>query len=229
MNLRVISRLFKKLKREYKIFRFSGSQDYWENRYSGGGNSGHGSYGKQSRYKAERINSFISEHGIQSIIDFGCGDGNNIGLLKGGEEYVGLDVSRKAIEICRSKYKDDASKTFRVLDRPFPEMSIARSDLSLSLDVIFHLVEDPVFEQYMSDLFSASERYVIIYATNFDDRSSAHVRHRAFVDFIASNYNEWSLLRKEENPYSARKKELSDTVEIRNLPDFYFYVRKDRL
>ena len=44
-----------------------------------------------------------------------------------------------------------------------------KADLSLSLDVIYHLVEDDVFEYYMRTLFEASNGYVIIYASDSDD------------------------------------------------------------
>ena len=49
--------------------RFYGSETYWERRYATGGNSGSGSYGRLSEYKAEFLNSFVEEHQIHSLID----------------------------------------------------------------------------------------------------------------------------------------------------------------
>jgi len=37
------------------------SSDYWEKRYLNGGNSGNGSYGRLAHFKAQCINSFISQ------------------------------------------------------------------------------------------------------------------------------------------------------------------------
>ncbi|MEM6772492.1 MAG: hypothetical protein AAF597_18085, partial [Bacteroidota bacterium] len=75
---------------------FTNSAAYWEARYRKGGNSGAGSYGELARYKAEVINAFIEEHGIESVIEFGCGDGHQLGLLK-MTNYLGVDVSTTAV------------------------------------------------------------------------------------------------------------------------------------
>ena len=38
-----------------------------------------------------------------------------------------------------------------------------RAELALSLDVIYHLVEDTVYESYMGQLFDSATKYVIVY------------------------------------------------------------------
>src|ERR1017187_9705267 len=72
-------------KKKYKT-----SSDYWEDRYSGHGNSGTGSYGLLADYKAGVINKFIKENNILKVIDFGCGDGNQLNQFK-FLSYIGLD------------------------------------------------------------------------------------------------------------------------------------------
>lgn len=42
------------------------------------------------------------------------------------------------------------------------------ADLTLSLDVIYHLIEDNVFFTYMDRLFDSSTKFVIIYSLNTD-------------------------------------------------------------
>ena len=65
-----------------KLFRpatkkpFRGSTEYWIRRYEAGKTSGVGSYGKFARYKAKVLNEFVSKHSIESVIEYGCGDGN---------------------------------------------------------------------------------------------------------------------------------------------------------
>ena len=54
---------------------------YWENRYKNNGNSGAGSYGRLAEFKADVINNFIAENKITSVIEFGCGDGNQLSLF----------------------------------------------------------------------------------------------------------------------------------------------------
>lgn len=73
--------------------RFPGSKEYWEERYKGEGTSGLGSYGKFAEFKAEIINSFVKDNKINSVIDFGCGDGNQLSLFE-IPYYIGLDVSK---------------------------------------------------------------------------------------------------------------------------------------
>jgi hypothetical protein len=81
----------------YSRLRFPGSGDYWKRRYRGGGNSGAGSYDHLAHFKAEVINDYVRKHDIQSVIEFGCGDGNQLSLLQ-VPCYAGLDISPTVIE-----------------------------------------------------------------------------------------------------------------------------------
>ena len=82
--------------------RFKGSKEYWKTRYVKGGNSGQGSYGKEAQFKAKFINNFLKKNKVTRTIEFGCGDGNQLGKIN-YKSYIGLDVSPKAIEICSNK------------------------------------------------------------------------------------------------------------------------------
>jgi SAM-dependent methyltransferase len=178
---------------------FCGSREYWEQRYAKGGNSGVGSYGKFAEFKAEVINNFLSQHNIKSVIEFGCGDGNQLYLAR-YPKYLGLDVSGQAIALCRNAFHGDAHKEFRVLDDYMGETA----DLALSLDVIYHLVEDEVFENYMDQLLHAAGRFVIIYSSDSDENAlyeGTHVKHRHFTRWLRENRPEWKLMRKVPNKY----------------------------
>lgn len=61
---------------------FSGSEEYWKLRYKSGENSGAGSYRKFAQFKAETLNSFVRDKQVESIIEYGCGDGNQLMLLE---------------------------------------------------------------------------------------------------------------------------------------------------
>lgn len=201
-----------------KNTRFPGSKQYWERRYSVGGNSGAGSYDKFAEFKADIINEFIKRENIQSVIEFGCGDGNQLSLAQ-YPKYIGIDVSLTVIQSCREKFKSDHDKTFILADDYHNE----KSDLALSLDVIFHLVEDPVYEVYMDSLFSSALKYVIIYSSNSEDNAGyeeTHVKHRMFTDWVLHNASEWRLSRKIPNryPYAGDHKTGS-------FSDFYFYEK----
>lgn len=170
---------------------FTGSADYWEQRYRKGGSSGSGSYGELAMFKAEFLNDLVAREAIGSVVEFGCGDGNQLKLAR-YPAYLGLDVSQRAVETCRSLFAGDATKRFMLS----PDYDGEAADLAISLDVIFHLVEDPVFEEYMRSLFAAARRLVVIYATNTQTQESPrppHVRHRRFTDWIEQNAPEWEL------------------------------------
>jgi SAM-dependent methyltransferase len=170
--------------------RFSGSAAYWDTRYKFLGSSGRGSYGAEAKFKAGFVNRFVSENSVRSVIDFGCGDGAQLALLE-LPNYLGFDVSYKAVAACRTKFPCDGTKQFFQLS----EYCGQRAGVALSLDVIYHLVEDEVFEAYLDRLFLAAERFVVIYSTNYDGAwpsGSAHVRHRRISDYCAARFPEFS-------------------------------------
>lgn len=197
---------------------FTGSKKYWETRYAAGGTSGAGSYGKSAEFKAEVVNSFVRKYGINSVIEFGCGDGNQLRLFD-LPHYVGLDISRTAIEFCLTRFVKDETKSFFLYD---PEhfdnnSSIFKAELALSLDVIYHLVEDNIFELYLGQIFSSSEKFVIIYSTDTDANSilqASHVKNRRFSKWVKDNLPDWKLIKKVKNPFPDEK-----------APDFFFYER----
>jgi SAM-dependent methyltransferase len=174
---------------------FRGSAQYWERNYAQGGNSGDGSYGTLARAKADFINAFVRQHVVQSVVEFGCGDGNQLSLAD-YPRYIGLDVSAAAIRLCHRRFVDDPTKSFFLYDGGcfIDRASLFQAELALSLDVVFHLVEDSVFETYMKHLFDSGSRFVIVYATNTKGPHSApHVRHRLFGAWVDDNCPQWQL------------------------------------
>jgi hypothetical protein len=79
------------------------SGPYWEARYRTGGNSGAGSYSRLAEFKAEVLNRFVQENGIASVVEFGSGDGAQL-TLASYRDYIGIDVSRTAVGLCRAKF-----------------------------------------------------------------------------------------------------------------------------
>tara|TARA_B100000575_G_scaffold280509_1_gene270111 strand:+ start:24760 stop:25443 length:684 start_codon:yes stop_codon:yes gene_type:complete len=196
-----------------KLKIFPGSFEYWEQRYSKGRNSGLGSYGELALYKAEIINEFINKNNINSVIEFGCGDGNQL-KLSNYKKYIGIDVSKTAILNCRTIFKKDSSKTF-YLDSEFIG---TKAELSLSLDVIYHLIEDDIFEKYMKDLFKYSTKYVLIYSSNFKSEQNWHVKHRNFNEWINNNIPNAIQKQFIKNRYPYKGDESTGS-----LADFYIY------
>ena len=189
---------------------------FWEQNYAQGATSGTGSYGPLAEGKSRFLNALVREQAVRSVIEFGCGDGNQLSLAD-YPRYVGLDVSKTAIKLCKSRFADDPSKSFFLYDSScfVDRAGLFTADLALSLDVIYHLVEDPVFDVYMAHLFGAAKRCVVIYAT--DDAISGgapHVRHRRFSAWVEANRPEWELKNVSRGPGSGHGR-----------PDFFVYAR----
>jgi methyltransferase family protein len=182
---------------------FDSSGDYWQRRYLSGETSGSGSYSRLARFKATVLNEIVADRAVQTVIELGCGDGAQLEIAR-YPKYLGVDVSSAAVAFCKKKFAGDETKSFVVLDEFRDRQRTA--DLALSLDVIYHLVEDEVFAAHLRDLFAASTRYVAIYSSNSDKifDPAPHVRHREFTRWIDRNQRDWSLVRTYKNPYPHR-------------------------
>ncbi len=207
-------------KKVYNTIRpFPGSETFWEKRYAARGNSGIGSYNKFAEFKAETLNTYVDEKNIKSVIEFGCGDGNQL-MYANYPQYIGFDVSQTAVEICGEKFAEDKAKSFRSLGSYAGETA----DLALSLDVIYHLVEDRVFEEHLRSLFKAATHSVIIYSSNSDENdgyeNTHHVKHRNFTRWVEANIKGWSLDYKIPNKYPSRGDDTQGS-----FADFYIYTR----
>lgn len=179
---------------------FVTSADYWQSRYGRGGTSGPGSYGRLAEFKAGVLNALVAAHAIRHVIELGSGDGSQLALAR-YPAYLGVDISPIALEACRARFAGDDSKSFLSLDQFRRDRPMA--DLALSLDVIYHLVEESAFEEHMRDLFGAARRFVAIYSSNSDQIFSPapHVRHRKFTDWVDRHAGGWRLVATHRNPY----------------------------
>lgn len=215
----MLRRLLKKAKRWLAGSPFPGSEEYWIERYEAGRTSGDGSYNELAEFKAEIINGFVAKHGVGGVMEFGCGDGNQLGLAD-YPAYTGFDVSPRAVELCRNIFQSDGTKRFLLMD----EYAGQRAPLALSLDVVYHLVEDAVFESYMSTLFDAAEQFVIVYSSNseiHEEGQAAHVRHRVFTEWVDANKPQWALMEHIPNRYPE-----STSGARGSLADFYVFERR---
>jgi SAM-dependent methyltransferase len=182
---------------------FRGSKNYWQDRYTQRGTSGAGSYGDVALFKAGFLNGFVKDNDVETVIEFGCGDGNQLNLAE-YPSYLGLDVSEAAIALCRSRFAADPAKSFYLYSpNAFVDHArLFRADIALSLDVIYHLVEDQTFDLHMRHLLAAADRYAVIFSTNSEESDPApHVRHRRFTDWIDAEAPGWSLVHREPNPH----------------------------
>ena len=185
------------------------SSNYWILRYERGGTSGEGSRGRLASYKAQVINDFILDNDIAGLIDYGFGDCFITNLIE-VDNYIGFDVSQLCVGRSRRLFPD---KQFYLMG----EYAGQTADLTISLDVIFHLIEPEVYQDYMHRLFNSSNKWVIIYSSDFSARwvqAIPHERRRSHTDWVHHHLAHWDLWKWIPNKYP------NDTYS-----DFYIYKK----
>jgi SAM-dependent methyltransferase len=133
---------------------------WWDGWYRAGNTSGPGSYGVLAKFKADVVNAFIERHEVKTVVEFGCGDGNQLGYMK-YPQYIGLDVSETAIKMCRDKFNGDKTKQF-MLYVP-GDIDVPCADLVVCLDVLYHITDDEDYAKTISDILRCGHKNIIIY------------------------------------------------------------------
>ncbi|MCH7231753.1 methyltransferase domain-containing protein [Glycomyces sp. L485] len=184
---------------------------YWDRRYRDGRDSGEGSRGDEGSYKARFVSDLIKEREIDSLIDWGCGDGQVLAKVDlHGASYTGVDVSETIVERMRERFSERPNYSF---DLPSGVDLSDRRDLALSMDVLFHLPSDVDYDAYLSRLFGSAGRHVLVYSTDYAGGQTApHVRRREFTADVAKQYPEWKLV-------------LSEPPLAEGLASFFLYER----
>lgn len=187
------------------------SSDYWEARYASGGDSGDGSRGAKAASKAAYLNWFVKDNDVKTVLEFGCGDGQQLALAN-YPDYIGLDVSETAVRKCRTLFALDAHKRFYLL----PTMWPLTAELVLSVDVIYHLVENSVYRKHMDDVFGSATKYVVLYTSDshvIDPNlyTADHVLHRPVCDHVTRRFPDWLMI---------------DCAPVVGGSDFYTFQRR---
>jgi len=122
------------------------------------------------------------------------------------------------------KFKADGSKSFFLYDseRFVDNGGMFKAELALSLDVIYHLVEDDVYSKYLRHLFAAGTRSVGIYSSDCDDPVLYHCRNRKFTKDARQLFPEWELEEVVQNEFPYDPK----TPEGTSQANFFFYRRR---
>jgi len=226
-RLPVIGSLARSVLKRLDAVRFRDTASYWESRYASGGDSGPGSYDFASRWKAQTVNGLVKKYQIASVIEFGCGDGQQLSLAD-YPSYIGTDISPSAVQRCILRFAGDPTKSFLALDPRFiaDPLRILRADMALSLDVLFHLVEDETRNAYLTSLFRAANRLVVIYSSNGPIQlpTGPHERHREFTSWVSANYPSWRLV--EEIRSEEQAERLRTGAEDAGAVHFFVYSNR---
>ncbi len=139
-------------------------KEFWNKKYSEGGNSGRGSIGKYRNWKWNKIRDVIGS--FRDVIDVGCGDlkfwehpiAQKIGKQK-GFKYLGIDIS----EFIINKHKTFAPK-FDFVCAPSHAPIPRKASVVFALDLLFHIMDDGNFEETLEQLCKASNQWIVIYS-----------------------------------------------------------------
>lgn len=182
---------------KYKPFRRFDYARYWESVYHLGvdeGHSGCGSYGKLADFKAEIVNAFVAQNNIQTVVEFGCGDGNNLKFMN-YPNYIGLDVSATTVKRCQQLFSEDLTKSFDIYHPLHQSPKELKADLVVCLDVLYHVVAEKDFVKTLDDIFQTAQKLVILYTSvsEFDYKTDIHVKHRHIYAYI-EKYSDFEIL-----------------------------------
>jgi 2-polyprenyl-3-methyl-5-hydroxy-6-metoxy-1,4-benzoquinol methylase len=138
--------------------------------------------GPVHRHIREDIVRRVGELDVHSILDVGCGSGENLAALAetGRYELSGVDISPEGIELARKRVPSaHLLSVLNVEEEPLPE----RFDLVKSIQVVEHIVDDVAALRNMAAM---ARRYVFISTLAGRMRASevmtGHVRNYSAVE-----------------------------------------------
>lgn len=134
------------------------TSNYWDVRHSNGRTSGNGSIGCLRDFKWEKIEEHVGK--VNDVIDVGCGD---LSFWDGRDcdNYVGIDCSEVVIQkniVKRPKWNFITSRS----DNTMVSM-LCKADVVFCFDMLFHIMEDDVYENTIENLTRFSKKHVFIY------------------------------------------------------------------
>jgi trans-aconitate methyltransferase len=114
-------------------------------------------FGPVHRHALERLVTTVGELHVRSVLDVGCGSGQNLRALAASRAYhlAGIDVSDKALERARAAVPDAELHCMDVQVEKLDE----QFDLVISLQVVEHIPDDLAVIRNMRLM---SNRYVLI-------------------------------------------------------------------
>ena len=158
---------------------------YWQKRYASGRTSGAGSYGAHAEYKSSVINEIVEREGIQSVLEFGCGDGNQLTYYR-FPRYVGLDVTQEAVDMCSAKFMDDSTKSFQHFT-PGEHLTLGSFDMTMAIEVLMHVTRDEDYFLTLQALLDNSLRWVLLLDPLWPllkYEKGSHEKHRKLLKFL---------------------------------------------
>ena len=138
-------------------------------------------HGPVHRHATEDLLRTAAALNVRTILDVGCGSGDNLEALSRENRYVltGVDVSEEALTIARRRVPKATLGTLDVQREVLP----ATFDLVISLQVVEHLLDDVSAIRNMAKM---AERYLLIATMKGKMRRSelaiGHIRNYSAIE-----------------------------------------------
>ena len=114
-------------------------------------------FGPVHRHALENLVRTVSSLGVKSVLDVGCGSGENLAALAASGEYelAGVDISPEALRLAIDRVPSARFTQLDVQREALPE----RFDLVISMQVAEHLPDDVAAFQ---NIAAMANKYVLI-------------------------------------------------------------------
>jgi SAM-dependent methyltransferase len=144
-------------------------------------------YGPVHRHTREDLLGIVGRLDVESILDVGCGSGENLHALAetGRYKLAGVDVSREALELAHARVPSARLSLLNIQERALR----SRFDLVMSVQVIEHLADDLAALKHIGQM---TRRYVFI------STIAGRMRRSELIGGHVRNYSRVELRRKLE-------------------------------
>jgi len=138
-------------------------------------------FGPVHRHTTQDLIRIVGSLNVRSILDVGCGAGDNLETLAAQHRYelAGVDVSEEALAIARQRVPDARLSALNVERESLPE----KFDLVISLQVVEHLVDDV---SALRNIARMAGRYVLVATMQGRMRRSelsiGHIRNYSAIE-----------------------------------------------
>jgi hypothetical protein len=128
---------------------------YWEHR-----SDSWNAQSKIDKVQWKKLKEILGRIKFNSVIDVGCGDGRMIPLFE-GKKYLGFDISKRLIDICKEQYPKKSFHVSSVEDAKFP-----KADLVFSYTTLEHVPPENI-EKAVTSVKSMGKQILLIEPKNF--------------------------------------------------------------
>jgi len=138
-------------------------------------------FGPVHRHILEHLVCTVSSLNVRSVLDVGCGSGDNLAALAslGRYELTGVDISQEALTLARPRVPSACLFLLDIEHQSLPE----QFDLVVCIQVVEHLLDDMAA---LRNIARAARRYVLISTIQGRMRASelaiGHVRNYSAVE-----------------------------------------------